>query len=120
MTKQEIILNELLKHNYEYEYYGIRTDNREYQVGDTVANSHAWDFENDREIEDEFYNGACATGIAPLWFDEDDMEAIEKALEIQKDYRGAHQYLIAGGNADYGNDRGEIIIENAEVIAILA
>lgn len=120
MTKQEIVFNELQKHNYEYNVYGIRTDNREYQIGDIVADSHAWDAEHFRPFENEFYDGACATGFDMLWYDDDDMETVKKALKVQENYRGEHQYLIAGMSFEYGNDKDEVIIENAIVVAILA
>lgn len=95
-------------------------------------NSHewyqdAWNLENyDKLTEDEIdalyneeigcydageLNGTSAIKVTP--------GNIDEALEIMKRYNlgGRTLILIAGNYAETGNDRGEIIIENAIVIA---
>ena len=120
MTAKEIydILN-ANQHN--FRYFGIRSCDNEYQIGETVANSYNWD--DDDEANCYELDGACATGFDYLWLDEDsleeDMASISNALEINACYRGKHTYLIAGMDSEYGNDEAEIIISRAEVIAVI-
>lgn len=105
--------------------WGIRTDYNDYKVGDNLPASHDWDFDTDNP-SDEYLPGTCATGFdGMMWWDEedpqDDLELIRKALALNAEYPGTHQYLIGGrasGNG-YENDNGEIIIEDAEVIMII-
>ena len=46
------------------------------------------------------------------------VDNIEEMIEAVKSY-GEKTYLIGGNTMQYGNDKDEIIIRNAEVIAIL-
>ena len=125
MTAREIY--DIIKANERnYRYFGIRTCNDEYAIGDECAASYNWD--NERDEEDwELLDGTCATGFDYLYlYDDptdddiaDDVAEIEKALKINRAYRGAHTYLIAGMSSEYGNDDAEIIISGAEVVAII-
>lgn len=113
----------------EYEYIGIRADERDYQIGEIMDNSHQL-FE-DPQYDDSFtellypcvldgpyagfydggeLNGTCALGITE--------NNIEEMLEAVKNY-GEKFYLIGGKTIEYGYDEDEIIIKNAEVIAVL-
>lgn len=116
MTKT--ILNVLIENQNNYKCFGIRTDDRELNIGDELGCSHDWDFENDTPSE-ELLPGICATGFGELWYDEDDIETIEKALNAHKSYYGKHTYLIGGYFEKYGDDESEVIISDAEVIAVL-
>lgn len=113
---KEKILKALIENGYKYSCYGLRTDNRELNIGDEVGNSRDTYWENDEEA---YLDGACATGFGYLWYDEDDVDEVEKALNIQEAYEGTHQYLIAGDGFDYGDDKAEIIIHNAVVVAVV-
>lgn len=129
MTR-ETILNAI--ENSEYDFYGLRYDHKNYNLNDVCENSHewyqdAWNLENyDKLTEDEIdalyneeigcydageLNGTSAIKVTP--------GNIDEALEIMKRYNlgGRTLILIAGNYAETGNDRGEIIIENAIVIA---
>lgn len=115
----------------DFSYFGIRADDMEYQIGDICNNSHQL-FQD--PIFDEFgdlmypvvedhgspyygyydageLNGTCAVGFNP-----DREEDIQYALEVAKMYSGKNLYIIAGDLAEYGNDDGEIIIREAEVV----
>lgn len=122
MENREKVLNALIENGYKYRCYGLRTDDRELSVGDKVGNSH--DLYDNYDPEYDHYgeelDGTSATGFGYLWYDEDDMEEVEKALKIQEHYyRGAHQYLIAGDDDEYGDDEAEIIIRDAVVVAVI-
>lgn len=99
-------------------YYGIR-GGRHQNVGDIVAPSHDWDYENDRESED-LLPGACSTGINNM-FDDDKWleEKIAEALKINNEYSYNHQYLVGGHDSEYGSDPGELIIVDAQVLYII-
>lgn len=104
--------------------YGLRMDYTDYQVGDTIANSHQW-YQDPQSDDDTFesdnYNGflgcwdygeldgTCAIAVT--------QDTIEEALESVEHYEGDHLYLIGGDYAECGNDCGEVIIEDARVLA---
>ena len=127
MTVEEI--RELISKS-EYDCIGIRTDSREYQAGEVVDNSHQ--LFQDPQYNDTytallypyisegpyagFYdagelNGACALEVSE--------NNIEEMLKKVKSY-GNKYYLIGGDSMEYGYDADEIIIRDAEVIAVLS
>lgn len=127
MTVEEI--RELISKS-EYDYIGIRADNRGYQAGEVVDNSHQ--LFQDPQYNDTytellypyiyegpyagFYdagelNGACALEVSE--------NNIEEMLKKIKTY-GNKYYLIGGDSMEYGYDADEIIIQDAEVIAVLS
>lgn len=112
-------------------YFGLRADDMEYQIGDICNNSHQLfqdpDFDEDGEliylaIEDPespyygFYDAGELDGTCAVKFDPEDENSIRAALETVKMYSGKNLYIIAGDLAEYGNDDGEIIIREAEVV----
>lgn len=112
-------------------YFGLRVDDMEYQIGNICNNSHQLfqdpDFDEDEEliypaIEDPespyygFYDAGELDGACAVKFDPDDENSIRAALETVKMYSGKNLYIIAGDLAEYGNDDGEIIIREAEVV----
>lgn len=121
------LIEEIIKRE-EYDYYGLRYDDRNYNINDVCNISHQWwqDDPNDgiEEDDSEFcpYNeelhlwdggelpGTCSVGV--------NENNIQQALSYMRHYVccGDNLYLIAGNNAEGGNDSGEIIIENAVVI----
>lgn len=127
MTVEEI--RELISKS-EYDCIGIRADSREYQIGETVNNSHQL-FQDPQYNDDYtellypyiyegpyagFYdagelNGACALEVSE--------NNIEEMLKKVKSY-GNKYYLIGGDSMEYGYDADEIIIRDAEVIAVLS
>ena len=50
---------------------------------------------------------------------DDDLETIERAMKINSAYSGAHTYLIGGMDYEDGVDQAEVVISNAEVIAVI-
>lgn len=96
--------------------FGIRTDDNEYNVGDDLPKS----LNMIDDADEEYLDGTSATGFDQLaFYEEDAIESIEKALAINSQYEGKHQYIIAGTDGHYGDDEGEVIIEFAEVIGII-
>ena len=113
---EELVLNALIENNNTYCVYGLRTDDRVLKVGDELGCSRDLYWEN---TEETYLSGTCATGFGYLWYDEDDIDEVRKALARQQDYDGAHMYLIAGDDSEYGNDPAEIIIRNAVVVTAI-
>lgn len=119
-----------------YRHFGIRVMPSEcaaLAVGDDIPDSYGWDHELDCSTYDttkETLGGACTVGIDTnvIWFDGSDednadlAEKIENALQQSKKagYWG-NQIVLAGGKSGYewGEDENELIIEDAQVIAIL-
>ena len=118
---KENILKIIAENSNNYRVFGVRSDDRILNVGDALGNSHEWDEENDTYFEDQYLNGICATGFGYLWLDgeQEDQEELEKILNINDQYTGEHQYLIAGDESEYGNDESEVIIRNAVVLAVI-
>ena len=114
----------------EYDYIGISADDRDYQDGEVMDNSHQL-FQDPQYADFEctellypyisdgpytgFYDGGELDGTCALEVSENN---IEEMIEAVKSY-GEKTYLIGGNTMQYGNDKDEIIIRNAEVIAIL-
>ena len=114
-----------------FSYFGLRADDMEYQTGDICNNSHQLfqdpDFDEEGEliypaIENPespyygFYDAGELDGTCAVKFDPDDESSIRAALDTVKMYSGKNLYIIAGDSMEYGNDDGEIIIKEAEVI----
>lgn len=104
-----------------YTYFGVRTG-RNAEIGEELECSRDWDYENDW-FSDELLPGTCSTGIGNLWFDgeSEDEEEIEKAIarHLENHYVGEMTYIIGGKDSTYGDDMGEMIIADAEVICIV-
>ena len=88
---------------YDYEKFGIRTQEVPFSVGSMDHVSHDW-IDGD-ETEDEL-NGVCAQ----------DVDTIEK---YNNEYFGNYVAIIAGNEYEYGEDDGEIIIRDPVVVRIL-
>lgn len=121
MRVQEI--KEIIRKN-EYECYGIRVDyDVKYNVGDICYKSHQWwqddpGEETGMEYNDEqgAWDGGELSGTCALLATVDD---VEEVIDKSKMYFGDNITLIAGNIYEAGNDCGEVIIENAEVLAII-
>ena len=134
MTATEILT--VIK-NGDYEFYGLRADRAGIQIGDTFDNSRQWyqdwqewwgefpadDYNADPDHpynkalgcwEDGELDGTCSIGITRC-----DENSIAAALELVSAYIGENVYLIAGDDAEGGNDIGEIIIRDARCVAIV-
>lgn len=109
MTKKEIIkniakrINEIKDAYPEYDRIGIRVQENEFKKGEILNNSYIW---IDGEMTDDELDGTCAVNL-------DD-------AELAKGYYGDHIALIAGDYTEWGQDLGEIIITNAQVLEVLA
>lgn len=110
------IINDTYKEK-NLDYFGIRRDNNEYQVGEQMANSHVWE---DNKYTDVELNGTCAVDtyldtLIPIDFDDADelnkaIERLNKAIEESNGYNFTHQYLITGKRAYGGEDLNEVIL----------
>ena len=85
-----------------YGYIGVRIQEQSFELGVIDHLSHIWDDGDDTEEE---LNGICAINV--------------RDLELACEYYGDHVAIIAGNSATYGEDVGEIIIEDAVVAAII-
>ena len=108
MKKREAIENivnriEEIRENSDYEYIGVRVQENEFVKGEILDNSFVW---IDGEITDEELDGTCAVKL--------------EDAELAKGYFGDHVAIIGGDYMEYGQDLGEIIIRDAEVLEVLA
>lgn len=90
----------------EYEYVGVRVQEQEFELGEITHKSHVWGYDDNDEVVDfgEELDGICCTRL----------ESLEK-----NEYYGDHIAIICGYSATFGNDDGEIIIEDPVVIKII-
>ena len=107
MTKNEAIEKimeriEEIKDKYDFGYIGVRVQEDPFTLGETLDNSFVW---VDGEMTDEELDGTCAVKI-----DE---------AELAKRYFGDYVAIIGGDSMEYGQDLGEIITRNAEVLEIV-
>lgn len=87
--------------DYEYEYIGVRVQEQEFSLGKMVHVSHVWDNGTDTGIE---LDGVCVSRISSLGANE---------------YFGEHVAIVCGYSAEYGEDEGELVIHDAEVVAVI-
>jgi len=85
----------------DYAYVAVRVQTGTVSVGDILAPSHVW---VDGDPTDETLPGTCAFCSAPT---------------DGTKYMGDCLIVVGGDIAEYGEDDGEIIIEDAEVLAVL-
>lgn len=116
--------------NSEYEYFGLRKDDYNYNVGDICNNSHQLFQDAQYDYDDNLLYPLIEEGIYKGFFDAGELNGtcaieislnnsenvITKRLETMKMYPSKNLYLIAGNYCEVGNDINEIIIENAIVI----
>lgn len=114
----------------DFYFYGIRVDGGVlYHVGDIANNSRQLfqdpDFDEDGEliypyIEDGvnkgLYEAGELDGTCTIGFCPDNDMSIASAIKQLKMYPGDYIHILGGDCAESGNDRGELIISNAEVL----
>lgn len=110
----------------EFEAYGIRamtivTDEDETreapEVGQILGNSRVWD---DGLVTDEELDGTCALGISV--YDADDVDEIKNIMQVlhslDTTYTGRYIVLLGAYTSTRGEDAGEEILCNAQVLAV--
>lgn len=88
---------------YGYEIIGVRVQEEKFELGEMEHRSSVWE---DGEATEETLDGVCVIGH-------------DKLAEAQ-DYFGDHVAIIAGNRYTYGEDPGEVIIEDPVVVEVLA
>lgn len=95
--------------------YGIRglCWDEQYAAGDAPRESYDWDHESD--ISTYSTDGRTLGGVCTVGVTEDN---VEDALELATRYSDGEIALIGGTLKDYGEDAGEWILSDAEVLAV--
>lgn len=102
--------------------FGIRSTDTVYQVGAELPNSLNM---VDDLLEDGEYpelDGTSATEAPVIYTDPDpdELEDLAEAIRFNSEYYYfEHQYLIGGRSDHYGDDEREIVIADAEVLAVI-
>jgi hypothetical protein len=103
--------------------FGLRSDDRVYQVGDQLTRSHDWDMIHDRPSK-ALLDGTCALADH-LWLldgildDADDAQTLETIYHQASIYGCSHHYLIGGDGSSEGQDDHEVIIHGAKVLVVI-
>lgn len=109
--KVQSILDELESDGKCFDRIGIRTQDVPFELGVIEHISHRWDDGCDTEEE---LPGLCVTDL----FDPDE-RVVEEHLNGQYSAAGGYTAIVGGDFVEYGEDLGELILNNAEVICIL-
>ena len=113
--------------------FGIRSINTRISgranVGDILPESYDWDIEQDCSTYDttgETLSGTCAVWVNTEWINYDDewdpdiLKSLESGLKIAHSYYGDECVLVGSKEGgEWGNDEREIILEDAQVLAII-
>ena len=87
--------------SWDYEFVGVRVQEQEFEL-DTIEHlSHVWDNGDDTGVE---LDGICVCSLDRLGVN---------------NYFGDHVAIICGNEAEYGEDDGELIIRDAEVVKVI-
>ena len=87
--------------SWDYEFVGVRVQEQEFELGAIEHLSHVWDNGDDTGVE---LDGICACQLDRLGVN---------------NYFGDHAAIICGNEGEFGEDDGEVIIRDAEVVFII-
>lgn len=87
--------------SWDYEFVGVRVQEQEFELGTIEHLSHVWDNGDDTGVE---LDGICGCSLDRLG---------------ANNYFGDHVAIICGNEAEYGEDDGELIIRDAEVVKVI-
>lgn len=87
--------------SWDYEFVGVRVQEQEFELGTIEHLSHVWDNGDDTGVE---HDGICVCSLDRLGVN---------------NYFGDHVAIICGNEAEYGEDDGELIIRDAEVVKVI-
>lgn len=87
-------------------------------VGDELGPSPVW---IDGTATDEMLPGTSCLAIRSAGMMDSPVtsESLARALELAKQYVGNRIVLVAGEDAGYGEDEGEVVIAEAEVMLVV-
>lgn len=106
MMSAEMIENikkiaEEMELSWNYEFVGVRVQEQEFELGTIEHLSHVWDNGDDTGVE---LDGICVCSLDRMGVN---------------NYFGDHVAIICGNEAEYGEDDGELIIRDAEVVKVI-
>lgn len=87
--------------SWDYDFIGVRVQEQEFELGEIDHLSHVWDNGDDTGVE---LDGICVCNLSRLGVN---------------NYFGDHVAIICGNEAEYGEDDGELIIRDAEVVKVI-
>ena len=90
--------------HWDYDVVGIRVQEEPFELGHLSHVSHRWDNGED--------TGEELDGLS--------VQSVSSLRTCKNDYYGDHVAIIVGDHYTYGEDAGEIVIEDPQVVAILA
>ena len=87
--------------SWDYEVVGVRVQEQDFELGTIEHLSHVWDNGDDTGVE---LDGICVCSLDRLGVN---------------NYFGDHVAIICGNEAEYGEDDGELISRDAEVVKVI-
>jgi hypothetical protein len=95
---------------WEYSYIGVRKQEAPFETGSIEHCSHVWDDGED--------TGEELDGISTIKITASTAEAV--LARMAKEYYGQHIAILAADEATYGEDVGELVLQDAQVVYIIA
>jgi hypothetical protein len=93
---------------YDYDAFGLRVVWEDPPGdGDMLGPSRVW---IDGDPTDEYLRGVSAIEVTP--------RKIDRALELITGYLGKHVILVGANSFEYGEDEGEIVLIDAQVLEV--
>lgn len=89
--------------------YGLRVDDIDYKEGDILPKSRKWE---NGDVTDVILDGTSTIGIVY----NNDIKFFKETYEYLKCYYGKYLYLVKGKDYFQGQDMGEDILTDCEVI----
>ena len=109
-TQLDMLKSTLEDLEWEYSYIGVRKQEEPFTTGSIEHCSHVWDDGED--------TGEELDGISTIKITAGTAEAVLTRME--KEYYGQHIAILAANEATYGEDVGEIVLHDAQVVYIIA
>ena len=108
MTTAELraLIEELMEEYGEYQYFGIRTQDVPFELGEIDHNSKVWE---DGDETDEELDGISATNAT----------SGSISAHIDGLYYGDHMAILASNDITWGEDVDELVMRDAVVIRII-
>jgi hypothetical protein len=96
----------------DYDAIALRWDDREFKIGEEIPVSKVW---VDGDETDDYLEGTSTIGLQT--YDDGWIAGAKVSLMSYRNYPNI--YLVAGDIAELGEDDGELVLSNCEVLAKL-
>ena len=94
-------------------YFGIRSDDRDFSIGEALPASRIWD---DGDPTEDELDGTSTIWLYDAYNDEFNVDALRI---IKKVYAFRNTYLVASHSRTWGEDKGEWVLSDPVVVEVI-